>query len=505
MDKKDKLYNRLTELQKEAALLDSILNLLDWDEHTYLPPEGHAHRGEQLAYIAGQKHLKRTNPEIGELSNELETIGFKDEPDDIKAVNVREWRRDYDKATKIPQKLVEEITRTTSNAQGPWKEARKTGNFSLFEPWLTKVIELRLQEADCFGYKEDRYDALLDQYEPGMTTKQAEKILYEMKKPLVELLQKVAEARKKPDSSILHRSFPVAKQEKYVKMLSRSIGYDYDRGNLTVTVHPFCQSNGPSDIRITTRYNKNFFNEAVFGVIHEAGHAIYEQNLPAEHWGTPLGEATSLGFHESQSRMWENIVGRGKAFWEYWYPQTQKMFPSLKDVKLADFYFAINEVKPSYIRVEADEMTYNLHILLRFEIEKSLCKGEFKAADVPEVWNKRFKEYLGIDVPNHSQGCLQDIHWSLGLYGYFPTYSLGNLFAAQLWAKAKSDLKDIDNEFRNGDFTALKNWLTKNVHSQGRRYNSQALIKHITGNELSAEYMINYLKDKYLPLYGLNK
>lgn len=320
----------------------------------------------------------------------------------------------------------------------------------------------------------------------------------------MELVQQIINAPRKPDVSILERDYPVEKQRIFGELVASTIGFDFKAGRLDVTAHPFCSGIGPGDCRITTRYNPNHLGQALFGTMHEAGHAIYEMNLPAEYFGTPMGEAVSLGIHESQSRMWENMVGRSKAFWKFFYPLAQQTFhESLADVSLDDFYFAINDVRPSLIRVEADEVTYNLHILLRFEIEQGIFGGDIKAKDIPAVWNERFKKYFGIVPKTDSEGCLQDIHWSAGLFGYFPTYSLGNLCAAQFFAKAKTDIPDLEKQFEGGKYGALLDWLKKNIHSQGMRYRAEDLVKVVTGKKLDHKPLMAYLSKKFKPLYGV--
>ena len=497
-------YQRLFDLQKEIKLLKSIAATLEWDEQTYMPPKASDYRAEQAAYMAGISHEKQTDPHIGELLAELEASGIEGDSNAVEDVNVREWRRDYNLLVKLPRELVEELTRTTIQAQQIWREARKTKNFASFGPVLEKIVRLKRQEADCLGHSGDRYDPLLDQYEPGAKTSDIEKTLAELRDKLVPLIRTIKGSSKQPDRSILRRSFSAGKQAKLAREIARSLGYDFSGGSLDVTAHPFCTNLGPADIRITTRYDQKFFSSAIFGVIHEAGHAIYEQNLPVEYWGSPMAEAASLGIHESQSRLWENLVGRSLPFWEYWYPRTQKMFPSLKDVKLDDFFFAINEVSPSYIRVEADEMTYNLHILLRFEIERSLLSGELKASETPEAWNNKFKDYFGLTVPDDAAGCLQDVHWGWGLFGYFPTYSLGTLNASQFYLQAVKDIGDQDDNFRKGEFTPLREWLTEKIHRQGRRYPSARLTEEVTGEPLSARYLTDYFKEKFGNLYRVN-
>ncbi|MFH0765221.1 MAG: carboxypeptidase M32 [Calditrichota bacterium] len=494
------VYQDLLNRQKEIALLNSVSGLLEWGERTYLPEDASFHRADQIAYMAGMIHEKSIHPRVGELLTELESRGFEDEYG-VEAVNVREWRRDYDKKIRLPSELVQEMSRVAIHAQKAWKEARRINDFKLFQPWLEKTVNLKQREADCYSWEGEPYNALLDTYEPGARSNNLGAVLTDLREALVPLVRAVAESPLQPNVSILHRSYPAAAQESFAKEVAKSIGYQFGAGRLDPTAHPFCTGLGPRDVRITTRYDENFLNGALFGVIHEAGHGLYEQNLPAEHWGTPRGEAVSLGFHESQSRLWENFVARGRAFWEFWYPRAQQIFTSLDGVSLDDFHFAVNQVKPSFIRVEADEVTYNLHILLRFEIERGLISGDLKTAEAPVVWNERFQNYFGIPVPDEAHGVLQDIHWSAGLIGYFPTYSLGNLNAAQIFAAADRELGGLDEQFRNGRFDVVRRWLTEKIHSQGRRYHPDKLIEVVTGQPLSAQPLVSYLKNKFSELY----
>lgn len=497
-------YKCLLETQKRIATLGSVEGTLEWDERTYMPKEGAPHRAEQRALLAGLRHEWSTALEIGGMLTELEQSEYGGHKLSPEAVNIREWRHDYDRLVKLPKELVEELTRTATHAQDAWIKARASRQFNLFRPWLEKTITLKRREANYLGYDDEPYDALLDAFEPGAKTREIAVVLSQLRDHLVPILKAIAGSSLKPDVSIVHREFPPAAQEAFARQVAAAIGYNFDCGRLDVTAHPFCIGLGPSDTRITTRYDEHFLNPALFGVIHEAGHGVYNQSLPREHWGTPAGDPVSLGIHESQSRLWENMVGRSRAFWEHWYPQAQKAFPALKGVKLDDFYFAVNEVKPSFIRVEADEVTYNLHILLRFELERAILNGDLTAADVPEAWNKKFHDYFSLKVPDDATGCLQDIHWSSGYIGYFPTYSLGNLNAAQFFDQARADLGDLEEMFRRGEFQPLRQWLTDKIHSQGRRYRPEHLIEVVTGKPLEATAMVNYLKRKFGELYQVH-
>jgi len=503
-DDSKKVYEKLLSLCKEVYLLNSCMSILDWDEKTYIPKAGVEHRGNQLALLAGIRHEKITSPQIGDLLNQLEGNSFTSDPNSFEAANIREIKHAYDKLVKVPKSLVEELTKVTTIAHGVWAEARQKSDFSLFLPYLEKIIQLKHQQAEAVGYEKDPYDALLDDFETGATIEKVAKVFADFRQELVELVKAIADSGKRPDTSILLRDFPVDRQERFGKEVAGAMGYDFEKGRLDVTVHPFCTGIGPGDVRITTRYNPHRFNEAFFGILHEAGHGIYEQGLDPQRYGTPGGDSVSLGIHESQSRMWENLVGRSRSFWKYFFPQAQKIYPeALGNVKFEDFYFAINEVVPSFIRVEADEVTYNLHILMRFEIEQAFFSGDLLPKDVPGAWNEKFKNYFGLVPPDDAKGCLQDVHWSMGYIGYFPTYTLGNLYSAQFFNQAKKDLGDLDEQLAQGEFTNLKKWLNEKIHLYGQRYRAEKLAEVVTGKPLSHRPLMDYLKTKYGQLYGI--
>jgi len=503
-DKTRQLAEELYKLTKEITVLNSCQAVLDWDERTYMPPKGSENRANQAALIAGMVHEKFTSPRIGEIIEELFQAGLDPEADSIDSANLREIKRAYDKAVKVPKSLVEELSRTITMGQRAWQDAREKSDFPAFQPWMEKIVKLKRQQADAVGYKGVPYNAMLDDYEPGASTAHITEVFAGLRDELVKLIGKINESGLKPDKSIITREYPIERQEIFGTEAAKAIGFSFESGRLDKTVHPFCSGFGPGDIRITTRYDKNHFPQAFFGILHEAGHGIYEQGLPAEHYGAPCGEAVSLGIHESQSRMWENMVGRSRSFWKHFLPKARKTFPeALGGVTIDQFHFAVNDVRSSFIRVEADEATYNLHILLRFEMESAFFNGDIKVSDVPALWNEKFQKYFGIKPDNDAKGCMQDVHWSAGLIGYFPTYTLGNLFAAQFFAKAKEDLGDLDSQFAAGDFGQLLGWLRKNIHSCGQRYRADDLVKKITGKPLSHQPLVEYLNVKYGELYKL--
>ena len=495
-------YAALIRAMKEISLLGSTGSVLHWDEQTHLPPKGAEHRGNQVSLIARMTHEQFTSPRTGQMLAAVESSDLVKEAESDPAANVRDLRRQYDRATKIPPALVEEMSKTAVLAHHAWVDARKKSDYPMFKPWLAKTLDLKKQEAACIGFQTTPYDALLDEYEPGETTANLVRVFQSLREPLIDLVGRITGSSKKAPIDILERHYPPAAQEALAREASQRIGFDYESGRLDVSVHPFCTDLGPGDVRITTRYDEQFFGDAFFGVLHETGHALYEQGLPHEHWGTPLGTAISLGIHESQSRLWENLVGRSRPFWEFFFPKAKAAFPEqLKDVTLEQWHFAINDVRPSFIRTESDEATYNLHILLRFEMEQALLTGDLSVSDVPGAWNERMKKYLGVTPPDDARGCLQDIHWSSGSFGYFPTYTLGNLYAAQFFEHARRELGNLDEQFSGGVYAALLTWLRDKIHRHGRRYTAPDLVKRITGRELSAEPLLNHLRENARELY----
>lgn len=497
-------YRELVERTRKIATLHSCAELLGWEERTTMPRGGAGHRAAQLGLLAGLAHQWLVDPRMGALLAALEDSPLTADPAGVEAANLREIRRRHQRATRLPQALVEEIAQTTSLAQGEWQEARRRSEVKRFLPWLEKIVGLVRRVAGHIGYDGEPYDALLDEYEPGATTAEVTRIFDALRPELVALNRKIASAPRKPDAAIVQRAFDPERQKIFGEMVAAAMGFDFARGRLDVTTHPFCAGIGPGDTRITTRYNPRRLNDALFGIMHEAGHALYEMGLDkATHFGTPLGEAVSLGIHESQSRLWENQVGRSRAFWAYFYPQAQRIFrEALADVSLEDFYGAVNHSAPSLIRVEADEATYNLHIMLRFELERALVKADLAPADIPEEWNRRFRDYLGIEVPDDARGCLQDIHWSTGGIGYFPTYTLGNLYAAQFFDQARRDLPDLDRELAQGRMSGLREWLREKIHRHGSRYPAGELVRRVTGAPLSPQPLVSYLNRKFGGIYG---
>jgi carboxypeptidase Taq len=501
----ERLYGELCQHARETALLAATESILGWDERTMMPPEATEYRAEQMTLLAGLIHQRRTDPRLGDWLGELAESPLSADPHSDMGATIRQLQRDYDKRVKLPQSLVEELTRTASLGQHAWQIARAHDDFPSFQPLLKKTFQLKRAQAEALGYEQSPYDALLDDFEPGEVTSNIARVLAEVREALVPLVGAIAGSRRRPDVSILARRYPIEVQQRFSRDAAAEIGFDFCRGRLDVTAHPFCTGLGPHDCRITTRYEEHFFNCSFFGTLHEAGHGIYDQGLRADLYGLPPAEAVSLGIHESQSRMWENLVGRSRAFWQHFFPAAQRAFPeALAGESLDPFYFAINDVRPSLIRVEADEATYNLHILIRFELEQALLADDLRVEDLPAAWNEKYVQYLGIRPGNDADGVLQDIHWAAGLVGYFPTYSLGNLYASQFFAQAEAELGSLAPQFAAGEFQPLGDWLREKIHAHGQCYSAAELVERTTGKPLSHAPMIAHLRNKLAPLYGLN-
>lgn len=497
-------YAELIRHVKDYSLLNSCASVLGWDERTYMPRCGSAHRAEQMALLARMAHEMLTAPRVGELLVAAEASPLAADKTSAEAANLRNLRRLYDRAVKLPRELVEELARVTSRAQQVWQEAKEKSDFALFAPDLDRIIHLKRQEAQAVGYRDTPYDALLDEFEPGASTAEVTQTFAALRQELTPLVAAILDSGRTPKRDILQRDYPVDRQQLFGQSAAAALGFDFASGRLDTTSHPFCSGFGPGDCRITTRYNPRSFTESFFGILHEVGHGMYEQGLDPKHFGTPLGTAASFGIHESQSRLWENMVGRGRPFWEHFFPRARQTFvDTLRDVSLDDFLWAVNDVQPSYVRIEADEATYNLHIILRFEIEQALLRGDLATADVPAAWNEKFAQSFQLTPPSNALGCLQDIHWSFGGFGYFPTYTLGNLYGAQFMEQARRDLNDLDADFRRGEFSRLKGWLAQNIYSHGQRYPAAELCRRVTGRPLSHEPLLTYLRAKYEPLYGI--
>lgn len=500
-------YEKLKSLSKHAELLSGISSLISWDQETYMPNDGAPIRAEQLQTLAGMIHKERSGNKFKTALSKLVDIktgkikgaGLSDQ----QKAALREWRRDYIQATALPNRFVEEMAKLTSQSLQVWRYAKQDNCFSHFAPFLDKIVVMNRKKADLLGYKDHPYDALLDLYEPHTTTAQVDTLFSQTRKSIVALLKKITQAKQVDDSFL----FGKVSKEKQIEMgneILKAMGYDFSKGRVDISSHPFSSACHPTDSRITTRIHPTSLMSHLFVILHEAGHALYEMGLPCEHYGTPLCHAISLGVHESQSRWWETRIGQSKAFWQHFLPILQKHYKGkLQDVSLDNFYRAINKVEPSFIRVEADEVTYPLHVILRFELEKALIEGSLSVRDLPEAWNAKMQELLGITPKNNAEGCLQDIHWSMGAFGYFPTYTLGTMYASHFFPAFEKTHPNWEKQVAQGDLLFIKDWLNQNVHQYGRQYSSQDLLKQVTGKEFSSQPFINYLNKKYSEIYKI--
>ena len=486
-------FLKLRSRGKELALLGATGGLLGWDQETLLPPKGHSFRAEQSAQIAGLSHRLATSPEIARW---LDDCSSAFPADSAEAACIARWRHDYLRATRIPTELVEENEKASALSRSAWVEARKKSDFASFAPHLEKLLSLSRKMADLWGYSDQPYDALLEGYEPSWRARDVAALFAKLQPRLVSIAEKAFSLSSPSSRKNLQGHYPRANQEAFLQKLLPRIGFDISAGRLDSSTHPFCSGLGPGDTRMTTRYDESDFMVSLYGVLHEAGHGLYDQGLPESQIGTPLGQAASLGIHESQSRLWENRVGRDLSFWKSWWPDLVQAFPSLAGHSPDTAWRASNAVERSFIRVEADEVTYDLHILLRFELETQLLKGDLAVRDLPYVWNELFKKLLGLKVPDDAHGCLQDIHWSLGGFGYFPTYTLGNLTSSQLWQAAHRDLPSLPNSIETRDYAPLLRWLREKIHSHGRRYTAAELVQRATGKALDPEDHLSILEAK---------
>lgn len=498
---------------REIQRINSAAAVLSWDQETYMPAGGGEARAEQIATLQGLAHQKLVSPEVEKLLTpcvDPATGHAMDHPgdawDESARSLLREAWRDFSRAKKLPSEFVVRLSRACSLAQQVWAEARENNSFTAFLPHLKEVLSLKQEEAQYLGYRESPYDALLDVYEPGATAAQLRPLFAQLKAGLVPLLHRVLQSGVRIDDNVLFHSYDTARQLEFGRLVLIAMGYDFERGRMDLSTHPFTTSFHPTDVRVTTRVYEHELPACLFSCIHEGGHGLYDQGLDSQYYGTPLGESVSLGIHESQSRLWENCVGRSRAFWRFFYPILQQTFPhQLRGTEPDAFYAAINCVKPSLIRVEADELTYNLHIMLRFEIEQDLVEGRAKPEDLPGIWNAKMREYLGIAPDRDAEGVLQDVHWSIGSFGYFPTYTLGNLYAVQFYEQAKLEIPHLEDEIAAGQLMVLRRWLEQKIHRWGRMFTPDHLARRVTGRSLDPGPFLAYLEKKYGDLYQLSR
>jgi carboxypeptidase Taq len=502
MDFQTKL-SQLKTILKEVADLDSATNLLDWDQQCYMPPGGVEDRSNQLATLKRLSHVRFTSDEVGQLLEDLQPYATQLDPDSDEARLIKVTARKYKKNTRVPSEMVAEFAQMTSLAYQIWQVARVENNFTKFSPYLEKIVDWKRRYANLFVPYDHIYDPLLDEFEPGLKTADVKAIFNDLRPQQVTLIQAIAD-RPQVDDAFLHQPFNEHMQWEFgVKVISK-FGYDWNHGRQDKTAHPFSIGFGVRDVRITTRVYPDYLSSALFSTMHECGHALYDMGVDPTFDRTPLADITSLALHESQSRLWENLIGRSHEFWEYYYPRLVDRFPSqLGNVSLEAFYKGINKVKPSLIRVEADEATYNLHIMLRLELEIALVEGNLQVKDLPEAWNARMKEYLGLIPPNDADGVLQDVHWSSGIIGYFSTYALGNLISGQLWECIKADIPNLSDHIRHGEFGELLTWLREKIHRHGSKFVLQEMVQRVTGSKITPVPYMRYLWNKFGDIYGL--
>lgn len=493
-------YNSYKEIAQTAADLQYAAAVLEWDQEVYMPSKGAAFRGRQLATLAKQAHEMLTSEKYEQV---LKTLIDDKSLDETQQHNIRLSFEDFEKNKKLPSEFVEELSRQTSLGFNAWIKARQENDYRIYAPELKKMIALKRKQAELYTYEKHPYDALLDEYEKGATVSMLDPVFKMVREELTPFLKKIAGAKQVGDD-FFHRNFPRLGQWDFSMDVLKKMAYDLDAGRQDISEHPFTTSFSADDVRITTRVDENNFASLLWSSIHEGGHALYEQGLPASEYGLPLGSAASLSIHESQSRLWENCVGRSLGFWKYFYPKLQAYFPhSLKDVSLEDFYKGMNQVKPSLVRTEADEVTYHFHVMIRYEIEKELIDGSLKPEDVAAKWNDMYEAYLGVRPGDDKTGVLQDVHWSHGSFGYFPTYSLGSFYAAQFFEQAQKDITGLAGQIEQAEFGNLLQWLRLHIHQYGRRYRSDELCRNITGRSLDFSSFMHYIQDKYARVYDL--
>ncbi|WP_026964499.1 carboxypeptidase M32 [Alicyclobacillus pomorum] len=499
-----KTLQEFREYVRKMLHYQEALALMYWDLRTGAPRKGHELRAEAIGTLSSKVFRMSTSHQMEEYLNVLSDPSAFAELTPVDQATVREVRKEFDRSKKIPAKRYQEYVVLVSKSESVWEEAKSTGNFEQFRPYLEQVVAMNIEFVGYWGYKDNKYDTLLDMYEPGITVKQLDEIFGALRNETVRLLQAIVSSGKKPNVNMFEGHFDVQKQRELSLLMLENIGYDFGAGRLDETAHPFQTSINRFDTRVTTRFLPNNLRGALFATIHEGGHALYEQGISTNLIGTPLCTGASMGIHESQSRFYENIIGRSREFWEANFQHVQRLFPeAFGDVTLDEFHFAINNVQPSLIRILADELTYNLHIMLRYELEKGLINSQVKVADLPELWREKMKEYLGIIPETDAEGVLQDMHWSGGLFGYFPSYSLGNIYAAQFRNALAKEVPDFMEQVRKGELSGICEWLQNKIHRHGKLLQPADIVQQVTGEPINAKYLVSYLKEKFSPLYGM--
>jgi carboxypeptidase Taq len=489
------MYNDYLKQIQKISDISNTISLLHWDMQTHMPKGGAKFRGQQISTLTSLVHDYFTGDEFGKV---LENLKNDNSLDEHQSANIRETLKSYERSNKLNADFVARMSKASSEGFNAWQKAHHAGDFSLFQNELEKIIELKKEEADLVGYDESAYDALLDEYEPGMKASEVDHLFDDMKQKLTPLMQQIRDTQKE-DRDFLFKNYDGNKQWDFGLKLLEKMGYDFEHGRQDKSTHPFTINMSPEDVRVTTRVNENDLMEMIGSTVHEGGHALYEQGLPSEYYGTPCSQYISLGIHESMSRFWENNIGLSREYWSHFYPELQSTFrENLGDVDLNRFLNAINLVVPSFIRTSADEVTYHFHVLIRYEIEKDLLSGKLKVADLPECWNQKYSDYLGVKVEDNKKGCLQDVHWSQGAFGYFPTYSIGSFYAAQWHHQIQSEFADFGERVAKGELLFIRDWLKEKIYRHGRFYSARELCKNITGEELNIQYFVDYITKKHM-------
>jgi carboxypeptidase Taq len=504
----EKLQQRVSEfrlLVKKIKSYEEALGVMYWDLRTGAPKKGVAARSEVIGMMSTEMFKLSVSDEMGAFVNELSEPDLFARLDDVNQKIVIECKKEYERSKKIPAEKYQEYVVLTSQAESVWEDAKHASDFAMFQPYLEKIVAFNQEFIELWGYEGDKYNTLLDLFEPGMTVEILDRVFGELKERVVPLVSELQQSPNKPDTTFLNRRFDKEKQRQFSLFILKEMGYDFEAGRLDESEHPFATGLSPGDVRITTRFKTDDVAFALFGTIHEGGHALYEQNISADLLGTVLSTGTSMGIHESQSRFWENFVGCSRPFWRRYFADLHNVFPEqLAGVSVEQFYRAVNEVTPSLIRIEADELTYNLHIMIRYEIEKGLINGRIEVADLPRIWNEKYKEYLGVEPSDNAEGVLQDVHWSGGAFGYFPSYALGGMYAAQMLDTMKEALPDWEQLIEAGNLLPIKEWLIEKVYRFGKLLTPSEIIMHVTGEPLNPAYLVDYLEKKYRDIYKIN-
>ncbi|MFC5448225.1 carboxypeptidase M32 [Paenibacillus aestuarii] len=483
---------------------EEAISLIYWDMRTGAPKKGIETRSEVVGELSTEVFRMATSEEMGNYLQVLHQPEQLEQMDEISRKMVLECKKEYDRSKKIPADKYQAYVVLTSQSESAWEDAKHTSNWTMFQPYLEKIVAANKEFIELWGYEGNKYNTLLDMYEPGMTVEKLDEVFGALRDKVVPLLQKIQASPNQPNRDFLDQQYEISKQKQFSLSILKQMKYDFDAGRLDETVHPFATALNPGDVRITTRYLPNDITSALFGTIHEGGHALYEQNISKDLVGTNLCTGTSMGIHESQSRFWENVIGRSKQFWNRYYGELQQTFSGqIDDIDVDTFYKAINHIEPSLIRIEADELTYNFHIMIRYELEKALINGTLEVADLPEAWNAKYEEYLGIRPSNDGEGVLQDVHWAGGSFGYFPSYSLGNMYAAQFTNTLRQELPQFESLIESGNLEPIKEWLTEKIYQYGKLQTPNEIVKRVTGEELNPDYLVQYLEDKYKAVYGI--